>query len=55
MAERKDEAIIYHSDTVSFEVQVNDFTICYTWQEPLEELSKKEIDIDINKKETGEA
>lgn len=53
MAERKEKAIIYHSDTSSFGVQVNDFNICYAWQEPLEEPSKKDIDVYIDEEKPG--
>lgn len=48
MVKKEQESIVYHSDTSSFGIQVNDFNICFTWQELLEELSKKDIDVYID-------
>lgn len=46
LRERKEEEqgqVIYHSDTTSVVSQPTEFNVCVSWQEPLEELSNKEI------------
>lgn len=53
MAKKNEQSVVYHSDTSSFGIQVNDFSICYAWQEPLEEPSKKDIDVYIDEEKAG--
>ncbi|MCL0049348.1 hypothetical protein M1N13_03550 [Dehalococcoidia bacterium] len=40
---KEEEEVIYHSDTTSVVLQPTEFNVCVSWQEPLEELSNKEI------------
>ncbi len=40
---KDEEEVIYHSDTTSVVSQPSEFNVCVSWQEPLEELSNKEI------------
>jgi hypothetical protein len=44
-SERKEEAVIYHSDTTSIATfgKINNFNIYYSWTKPLEEPSNKKV------------
>lgn len=49
----EDSAMIIYStiDTVTYYEPKDDFRICYTWMEPVEELTNKQIQIVVDKKE----
>jgi len=40
---KEEEAIIYHADSSSIVPQTSTYSISYYWEEPLEELSNKDI------------
>ena len=41
--EEEEAQVINHLDTTSIVSQPSEFNMCVSWQEPLEELSNKEI------------
>jgi len=42
-SKHSNEPIVYHSDTTTIVPKSTDYNICYSWQEPLEEPTNKEI------------
>ena len=41
--EEVEQDVIYHVDTTSLGIHQMQFNICYSWEEPLEQLSNEEI------------
>jgi hypothetical protein len=41
--EQQEKQVIYQFDTTSIMSVVNDFNVCFSWQQPLEEISEKKV------------
>jgi len=47
--EQHKEDIVYHIDTTSIGFEPTQFNVCFSWQDPLEEPSNKEVNPHIEK------
>jgi len=47
--EQDREDIVYHIDTTSIGIELTQFNVCFSWQDPLEEPSNSEVNPHIEK------